>query len=146
MLGPGCHKEKVCCPVPHCCLHWPVLTPNLLFLHLYSSRKLKLFFLGVAVPLPLPSESQFESSLDVAVGWLLKHLKELIHGNNLHCVCLSHAEWSHWRREGGRSSSQGGRRCSDGLCVFSGPRTSLMFQPQRRHCWRKQIVRFWNLI
>lgn len=49
---------------------------------------------------------------------------------------LSCVDGADWRRVGGRSSSLGGRRCSDGRDVSSGQRTGLIWQQQRGYSCR----------
>lgn len=50
---------------------------------------------------------------------------------------LSCVDGADWRRVGGRSSSLGGRRCSDGRGVSSGQRTGLIWQQQRGNSCRE---------
>ncbi len=76
-------------------------------------------------------------------SWLqrLEHLQGMVQrgaGDNLCCVCQSGAERADWRRAGGRSSSLGGKRCSDGQEISSGQRTILIWQQQKRCSYRKQ--------
>lgn len=59
-------------------------------------------------------------------------------GDNLCFVYQSGAEWADWRMAGVRSSSLGGRRCSDGREVSSGRRTSLIWQQQSRYSYTDQ--------
>lgn len=59
-------------------------------------------------------------------------------GGNLCWLRQSGAEQADWWKAGGKSSSLGGRRCSDGREVSSGQRTSLIWQQKSGYSYRKQ--------
>lgn len=81
----------------------------------------------------------------VAGDWLkrLEYLQGMVlgqhgAGDNLYWLGQSGVELADWKRAGGRSSSLGGRRCSDGRDVSSDQRISQIWQQQNRYSYRKQ--------